>query len=86
MLTLFSSIVALAKAIPVVDKWFQQFVTYYVNSAIDRMAVENREAIKKAIEDQDQRDLEKAIGNANAGELSEVPGTVVRDNLPGVKP
>lgn len=84
MLTVFAYILAFLKVIPIVDGWVRDFIVYYSNSAIDRMTTENRAAIKKAIDGQDQRDLEKALGNPNAGEPSNIAGTELRDTLPGV--
>lgn len=86
MLTVFASIMSVIKLVPIVDKWVERFVVWYAENQIATMVKENREAMKKAIEAQDQRDLEKVIGNPNAGEPSGTPGTVIRDSLPGVKP
>lgn len=77
-------IIAFIKAIPIVDKWVQQFIAFYVNSQIDKMAQENRDAIKKAVERFDQRDLERAIGNPHAGGVAPVPDTVIVDHIDGV--
>lgn len=82
MMTVISAILAVAKAVPVFDSWIQQLITSYVNSAIDRMQYENWTAIKKAVNDKDQRDLEKAIGNPAAGEPSGFGD--IRNNLPGL--
>lgn len=77
-------ITGIVKAIPVIDKWIQQFIVYYTNKKIDEMERENVAALKKAIYEYDQRDLEKAIGNPNAGEESHAPGSEIVDDLPGV--
>lgn len=84
MTAFFSALIGLIKAIPIINGWVQGFITLYVNSAIDRMSAENIAAIKKAIEQHNQIDLEKAVGNPHAGEPSDLPGTVIRDKLPGV--
>jgi hypothetical protein len=81
-----SGIFAIAKVFPIIDFWIQNLIIMYVNSRIDKMSAEDRAAIKTAIEKQDQRDLEKVIGNPNPGEPSGIPGTVLKDKLPGVKP
>lgn len=81
-----SAILAICKAAPIFDRWVQQLLVAYSNARVDSMAKENRDAIKKAITDQDQREIEKLLGSSRAGELSGVPGTEVRDSLPGVKP
>lgn len=80
----FAIIEGILKAVPIADRWVQQFIVWYTNQAIDRMSADNAAAIKKAIQGKDQRDLEKAIGNPDPGGYSNVPGSVVRDDLPGV--
>jgi hypothetical protein len=81
----FSAIAAVAGAIPIFDKWLQQFIAWYVQNKIATMIKENAEAIRKAVQEQDQRELEKTMGSSTAGEPSSLPGTEVRDSLPGVK-
>lgn len=80
----FGGLVAFFKAIPIVNSWVQTFVVWYVNSQIDAMKAEDVAALKKAVIEKDQRDLEKAIGNPNAGGASGIPGVEHRDTLPGV--
>jgi len=80
----FALIVGIVRAIPIFAGWFDQFVAYYTNQRIDEMSAENLAAIKTAIQQKDQRDLEKVLGNPNAGEPSNVGGTVIRNDLPGV--
>lgn len=81
---MFEAVLALIKAIPVFQQWVERFMAWYIERQIAGMRQENRDAIRKAFEQHDTRDLEKAIGNPHAGEPSELPGTVVRDTLPGV--
>lgn len=81
-LSIITGIVGLIKAIPVFDSWFQQLAALYVQSAIHSMQKENVDALRKAINEKDQRDLEKAIGNPNHGAPSGY-GTI-RDSIPGV--
>ncbi len=78
-------IISISKAVPIVNDWIQELIVAFTNQRIDSMSKENRESIKKAIEQKDQRDLERAMGSINAGELSGIPGTVVVDKLPGVE-
>lgn len=78
MASIIAGIVAVAKAIPVVDKWLQQLMLAYAKNRIDAWDKAIFEGIKTAIVERDQRDLEKAIGNPNAGEPSGNPGTSVR--------
>jgi hypothetical protein len=73
-------ILAFAKAFPIVEKWLDEAY----NEKIKTMSKENRAAIKKAIDEQDQRDLEIAMGSTKPGEASGIPGTVITDSWPGV--
>jgi hypothetical protein len=84
MSTIFSALLAVIQLIPTVEGWVQSFIAFYVVQQINSMKAENRDAIKKAFDEKDQRDLEKAIGNPAAGEPSGIPGTEHRDTLPGV--
>lgn len=75
---------AIAKAVPVVDKWLSVLVAAYTTARIEAMAKEDREAIRKAFAEHDQRALEKSIGHPDPGAPSGVPGSVIRDRRPGV--
>lgn len=86
MEVILSGIVAVISAIPAIKSFFDQLVTFYVQQKVDTFKAEDRAAIQKAMEDQDQRDIEKELGSTHAGELSGIPGTEVRPTLPGVKP
>ena len=72
------------KTFPIVDRWVQMLVAAYIASRIGSMSKDQRDGIRKAIDEQDQRDLEKAIGNPQAGEPSGLPGVEHRPTLPGV--
>ena len=80
----FAAIAAIIKAIPIIKKWVDLFMVYYFNYTVDKMRKEDRAAIRKAIDEQDQRDLEKQIGDRHPGENSNLPGTGLRDSLPNV--
>lgn len=70
-------IIAILKAFPVVrDAVF--------NEQIKDMKRENRDALRKAIEQQDQRDLEIAMGSTKPGKPSGIPGTEIVSDLPGL--
>lgn len=86
MTQVFAFILALLKAVPIIDGWFEDLVAYYVATRLAELKAENREAIQSAFAKQDQRDLEKAIGNPSPGDASGAPGAEIRDHLPGVKP
>lgn len=84
--TAFATILAVLKAIPVLDSWFQQLVALYVSLQISNMKSENRDAVRKALEEHDQRDLEKATGNSqHSGEHSgETSSEIISGPPPGV--
>ena len=73
------SIKALRKAI-------EAFIVYWTKLNIDRMREENRLALRKALDEKDQRDLEKALGSPKAGLPSGNEGSIILDpnELPGV--
>lgn len=83
--SIISGIIALLKVIPVIDGWFQQLMVAYTQARIESMKRENREAIRKAILEHDQRDAEKVIGNPEPGEPSGNKGSeIVNEKPPGV--
>lgn len=77
-----TTILALIKAIPIIDQWVQQLIAAYVGARIASMQKDNLDAIRKAIQDHDQRDLENAIGSPTAGKPSGDAGSVVIDDTP----
>lgn len=81
-MSIITAILGLIKVIPIIDGWIQLFVSAYVANQIDTMKKENKDAIRKAIQDHDQRDLEKAIGNQNAGKPSGDAGSTIIDHPP----
>lgn len=79
-------LLALFKAIPSLKSLWDELVAAYVSQEVASIQKANRDAIQKALVDQDQRDLEKAIGSSNAGKEVDATGSEIVDNLPGVKP
>ena len=77
-----SAIISIITLIPRVKAWFDELVSVYVQMKIASMKRENREAIRRAIIEHDQRDLEKAIGNPYPGEPSGEEGTEIIDGPP----
>jgi hypothetical protein len=73
-------ITALSNALPVLDKWIESLVVAYSIQRKLWIKKENILAIKKAIETQDQRELED---EEHSGDYSGL-GTI-RDSLPGVR-
>lgn len=79
-----SLLTAIFKAIPSLKAWWDSLVTLYIELKIKEMRKENRDSIKKAIHEQDQREIEATIGYSQMGELSGVPSSDVVDALPNV--
>lgn len=72
-------ILALLKAIPALKSVWYQLVSDYVQHQISQMKEANREGIRKAIYEHDQRALETAIGSTKSGEISNRPGSSIVD-------
>lgn len=81
-----SSLLAIIKAIPALKSIFEGLFSLYVQKEIENMKKENRDAIKKAINEHDQRLIERALGNPRAGEASGDAGAVIIDHAPGRLP
>ena len=79
-----SLLTVIFKAIPSLERWWDDFMTMYFTLKVSEMRKENRDSIKKAIHEQDQRELETTIGYSQMGELSGVPSSDVVDALPNV--
>jgi hypothetical protein len=79
-----AAVLAIFQAIPILNDWLKQLVALYIQQSIKELHSNDLEAIRKAINDHDQRDLEKQIGNSHPGEPSHLAGTELRDSLPGV--
>ena len=83
--TVFGTILAVLKAIPVLDSWFQELVALYVQARVASMKAENRDAILKAIQDHDTRPLEGVSGNPHPGDHSgETSSEIISGPPPGV--
>jgi hypothetical protein len=75
---------AIFKMVPALKDLFDQFIVAYTKHQIETIDAAYLAAIKKAINDKDQRDIEKALGSPRAGEQSGIGGTEIRKDLPGV--
>lgn len=78
-------VISFILAFPQLTEWFDRLAAVWVASRISSMKKEQADGIRTAINEHDQRELERAIGNPSAGEQSGVPGSEIRDTLPGVK-
>lgn len=76
------TVLAILKAIPILDSWFQQLAVLYFQQRLASMKAENKEAIRKAIYEHDQRGIEVAIGSDTAGKASGDIGAVIVDGPP----
>jgi hypothetical protein len=74
--------ISILKAIPIVDKWFQALMVAYSKAMVGRWEKANAEGLRKALNEHDQIDLEKAIGSSTAGLPSGDAGAVIVDAPP----
>jgi hypothetical protein len=80
-----AEIIAFLKALPALLKLIDKLCASYVSMRIGQMDKAIEDGIRKAVTIGDQRDLEKAIGNSDAGEASGSPGAVIVDSKPGLR-
>lgn len=66
-MTVISAILALLKALPILDSWFKQLAVAYMQMKIASHDKDFVEANRALIQDHDQRALEAAAGSSNAG-------------------
>lgn len=83
-MAIISGIIAVANAIPVIDKWLTTLFIEFAKARRASMKQENIDAIRKALQSDDQRDVENILSPSQAGEASNAPGSVIVDSLPGV--
>ena len=74
--------IAIVTAIPKLKDAWDGLLAWYLKKKIDEMRADDREAIRKAVYEHDQRMLEKQIGNPTPGLPSGLPGTIIRDDVP----
>lgn len=53
-----SLLIAIASAVPIIDKWLERLILEYLKYKQDRIKQQNKDAVKDAIENHDQRPLE----------------------------
>ena len=82
MLQVVSLLLAIFKAVPQLKDLFDKLMVAYLSYQENKIKEEIKDGIKKAIEQHDQRDLEKAMGSTKAGELSGNPNTTIRPSRP----
>lgn len=81
-MSVFLSILKVLAAIPALIGTFDEFASWYVTLRISIMKKENADAIRKAVQAHDQRSIEKAYGDPQAGEPSGINGTIILDHPP----
>lgn len=77
-----AGILAIFKAVPILNSWFEKLVAAYISHQIDSMKAENVAAIRKVLDEKDQRALEKALASPTAGLPSGDAGSVIIDGPP----
>jgi hypothetical protein len=75
---------AIFKAIPYLKQVWDSIVAEYIAHEYATMKKEDQDAVKKALETHDQRELERLLDPATAGEHSGAPGTIIVPDLPNV--
>jgi hypothetical protein len=86
MLQAIALLTSIFKAVPALKQLWDLFIATYIASQINTFNEETKAAIRKAIYDHDQRDLEKLIGSTKPGKASGVPGAVIVDDIGLLKP
>jgi hypothetical protein len=80
MAQVIAAILAIAKAVPVIDKWLEQLLTMYATQKEVWQNKANKEALERVFKTQDQREIEhEDYSGKPSGH-----GTV-RTDLPGVR-
>lgn len=70
MLEAFGFLYALLKAVPIFNKWVQDFFVFYAQKQTEWAYAAISKGVTKAFRDGDQRDLEHAIGSPRADKPS----------------
>ena len=84
--TILSLLLAIFKAVPVLKSAWDRLLLMYIEKDQANLAEEIRLGIYNAVNQKDQRGIEEAIGNPNAGKPVEMPDSEIVDSLPGVDP
>jgi hypothetical protein len=74
-----SAIIALAKAVPVIDKWLSQLVTEFSKWKSEQIKKETAQSVDLGIKEQDQRKIEDEEHSGVYSGLGDI-----RSSLPGV--
>lgn len=82
MAEIIAGIVSIARAIPAVRDIVNRIFDEWHKSEIESWDKSKRDAYRKLLDEHDQRDLEKAIGNPKAGKPSGDEGAVIRPGKP----
>ena len=77
-----SVVVAILKAIPIVDGFIQAFILIYCRAMVGSWKKENLESLRKILDEHDQRALEKTMGSTTAGKPSGDAGSIIVDAPP----
>ena len=80
----FKIVLALLNAVPKLKELWDEALAAYIKNEISKMHEKDRAAIRRAIYEHDQRDLEKQLFNNEPGLPSGLPNTEFRNDLPNV--
>lgn len=81
---IFKFILALLNAVPKLKELWDEALVLYIKNEIKKMREKDIQAIRKAVFEHDQRDLEKQLFGDSSGKTSGIPGTEFRPDLPNV--
>ena len=73
--------ISIFKAVPALKQLWDQIIAAYIATQINTFNEETKAAIRKAIYEHDQRDLETVIGSTKSGKASGIPGAVIVDDI-----
>lgn len=76
------TLIAFIRAVPTIDKWFQNLAAAYTAATFHTWEKENQNAILALKVDHDQRPAEHAIGSPTAGLPSGDAGSTIVDAPP----
>jgi flagellar biosynthesis protein FliP len=81
MAQVISLLISIFTAVPALKQLWDQIIAAYIATQINTIKEEYKAAIRKAIYEHDQRDLEQAMGSAKSGEASGISGAVIVDDI-----
>jgi hypothetical protein len=81
---LLAVILAVINAVPKLKEFWDQLLVLYFQKEVEKLRKRDVEAIRKAISEKDQRDLEKQVFGKDPNYRSGIDGVRIVDKLPNV--